>query len=103
MSTMPPISDSRSAPLMLLSSPAVSILASQARRSCLGRSGISFEARAALRESSVDCMRYSISAFSPVMPGLVPGIHVSAAEEDVDGRDRPGHDGVNGSGTDHIT
>jgi len=28
-----------------------------------------------------------------VMPGLVPGIHVlSAAKEDVDGRDKPGHD-----------
>jgi hypothetical protein len=28
------------------------------------------------------------------MPGLVPGIHVFAAKEDVDGRDKPGHDGV---------
>jgi hypothetical protein len=29
------------------------------------------------------------------MPGLVPGIHVLAAyeREDVDGRDKPGHDG----------
>jgi hypothetical protein len=29
------------------------------------------------------------------MPGLVPGIHVLNAtdEEDVDGRDKPGHDG----------
>jgi hypothetical protein len=29
------------------------------------------------------------------MPGLVPGIHVFAgrAEKDVDGRDKPGHDG----------
>jgi len=29
------------------------------------------------------------------MPGLVPGIHVfmvTAAKEDVDGRDKPGHD-----------
>jgi hypothetical protein len=26
------------------------------------------------------------------MPGLVPGIHVFATEEDVDGRDEPGHD-----------
>lgn len=26
------------------------------------------------------------------MPGLVPGIHVLAAKEDVDGRDKPGHD-----------
>jgi catechol 2,3-dioxygenase-like lactoylglutathione lyase family enzyme len=26
------------------------------------------------------------------MPGLVPGIHVLAAREDVDGRDKPGHD-----------
>jgi hypothetical protein len=30
------------------------------------------------------------------MPGLVPGIHVLLALtfEDVDGRDKPGHDGV---------
>jgi hypothetical protein len=28
------------------------------------------------------------------MPGLVPGIHVFAAQrENVDGRDKPGHDG----------
>jgi hypothetical protein len=28
------------------------------------------------------------------MPGLVPGIHVFAPEKkDVDGRDKPGHDG----------
>jgi hypothetical protein len=29
------------------------------------------------------------------MPGLVPGIHVLTAfeKEDVDGRDKPGHDG----------
>ena len=30
-----------------------------------------------------------------VMPGLVPGIHVlRAAWRGVDGRDKPGHDGV---------
>jgi hypothetical protein len=31
---------------------------------------------------------------SVVMPGLVPGIHVLAAsaKQDVDGRDKPGHD-----------
>jgi hypothetical protein len=30
------------------------------------------------------------------MPGLVPGIHVlaSSEKEDVDGRDKPGHDGT---------
>jgi hypothetical protein len=28
-----------------------------------------------------------------VMPGLVPGIHAFAPIEDVDGRDKPGHDG----------
>ncbi|MDO8878676.1 MAG: hypothetical protein Q8M24_26515 [Pseudolabrys sp.] len=36
-----------------------------------------------------------IGAFAkPVMPGLVPGIHVLASEgnKDVDGRDKPGHD-----------
>jgi glycyl-tRNA synthetase alpha chain len=33
-----------------------------------------------------------------VMPGLVPGIHVLtlSQQEGVDGRDKPGHDGVNG-------
>ena len=33
------------------------------------------------------------------MPGLVPGIHVfrlSVGKEDVDGRDKPGHDGKRG-------
>jgi hypothetical protein len=31
---------------------------------------------------------------SAVMPGLVPGIHVflCLSEQDVDGRDKPGHD-----------
>jgi hypothetical protein len=30
-----------------------------------------------------------------VMPGLVPGIHVfTPLEQDVDGRDKPGHDGT---------
>jgi hypothetical protein len=31
-----------------------------------------------------------------VMPGLVPGIHVlfSSTPEDVDGRVKPGHDGI---------
>jgi hypothetical protein len=31
-----------------------------------------------------------------VMPGLVPGIHVlnRSRKEGVDGRDKPGHDGV---------
>jgi len=31
------------------------------------------------------------------MPGLVPGIHVllSPCTKDVDGRDKPGYDGVN--------
>jgi len=31
------------------------------------------------------------------MPGLVPGIHdlnLELGEQDVDGRDKPGHDGV---------
>jgi hypothetical protein len=33
--------------------------------------------------------------FKFVMPGLVPGIHVFVAvsKKDVDGRDKPGHDG----------
>jgi len=31
------------------------------------------------------------------MPGFVPGIHVLAAKKDVDGRDKPGHDGAAGS------
>ena len=36
MSTMPPISRSRSAPEMCVTSPAASICASQARKSCFG-------------------------------------------------------------------
>jgi hypothetical protein len=28
------------------------------------------------------------------MPGLVPGIHDFDIKEDVDGRDKPGHDGM---------
>jgi hypothetical protein len=31
------------------------------------------------------------------MPGLVPGIHVLAAKQGVDGRDKPGHDGGKGT------
>ena len=34
-----------------------------------------------------------------VMPGLVPGIHVLATNQDVDGRDKLGHDGVERSAT----
>jgi len=35
----------------------------------------------------------------PVMPALVAGIHVLLNEhdKDVDGRDKPGHDGTRGS------
>jgi hypothetical protein len=38
-----------------------------------------------------DCVRM---VFSLVIPGLVPGIHVFAPVGDLDGRDEPGHDGV---------
>jgi hypothetical protein len=59
---------------------------------------------AGLADMKVNCKDYlrslavepvSTSA-SLVMPGLVPGIHVLAASgsrKDVDGRDKPGHDG----------
>jgi len=30
--------------------------------------------------------------FTTVMPGLVPGIHVFLTRQNVDGRDKPGHD-----------
>jgi hypothetical protein len=37
-----------------------------------------------------------MTVYAFVMPGLVPGIHVFAAGfTDVDGRDKPGHDGEN--------
>jgi hypothetical protein len=38
----------------------------------------------------------SLADPSIVMPGFVPGIHVLATApiKDVDGRDKPGHDGV---------
>jgi hypothetical protein len=45
--------------------------------------------------------RYRMTnAQSPVMPGLVPGIHVfePRVEEDVDGRDKHGHDIVDRKG-----
>jgi len=37
---------------------------------------------------------YDIGTREPVMPGLVPGIHVfqSLGQEDVDGRNKSGHD-----------
>src|SRR5277367_3156200 len=40
-------------------------------------------------------LRFLNEVLKFVMPGLVPGIHVLAANdrEDVDGRDKPGHDG----------
>ena len=31
-----------------------------------------------------------------VMPGFMPGIHVFGRKEDVDGRDKPGHDEMEG-------
>jgi hypothetical protein len=47
--------------------------------------------------SSPAMRRYRIAVghgLSFVMPGLAPGIHVfRATGKDVDGRDRPGHDG----------
>jgi hypothetical protein len=30
-----------------------------------------------------------------VMPGLVRGIHDLLRDKDMDGRDKPGHDGIN--------
>jgi hypothetical protein len=35
-------------------------------------------------------------SYQPVMPGLVPGIHVfqQCSKQDVDGRVKPGHDDV---------
>jgi hypothetical protein len=32
-----------------------------------------------------------------VMPGLVPGIHAFLYSQEVDGRDKPGHDAESGS------
>ncbi|MBR1126331.1 hypothetical protein JQ628_32765 [Bradyrhizobium lablabi] len=34
-----------------------------------------------------------LAAFFGVMAGLVPAIHVFAASQNVDARDKPGHDG----------
>jgi len=37
----------------------------------------------------------TVHSLSAVMPGLVPGIHVlRPTSKDVDGRDKPGHDGA---------
>ena len=38
--------------------------------------------------------RMAQRAYSIVMPGLVPGIHVFLRGQDVNGRDKPGHDGL---------
>jgi hypothetical protein len=35
---------------------------------------------------------YDMFATRPVMPGLVPGIHVYRSREGVDGRNKSGHD-----------
>jgi hypothetical protein len=39
-------------------------------------------------------MRRGVNGHTLVMPGLVPGIHVFeyCGKQDVDGRDKPGHD-----------
>jgi hypothetical protein len=39
----------------------------------------------------INCLVYQ---YSFVMPGLVPGIHEFLYTDDMDGRDKPGHDGV---------
>jgi hypothetical protein len=39
-----------------------------------------------------------MDTLSRVMPGPVPGIHVFVFCQDVDGRDKPGHDGAEMSG-----
>src|SRR4029077_12502604 len=64
MPTMPPISRSRSAPLMCTTSPAASISASQARRSCFGV----LEARLAARGSTLVFMALlqNLAAISPL-------------------------------------
>jgi hypothetical protein len=35
-----------------------------------------------------------MSVYLRVMPGLVPGTHASVREQGMDGRDKPGHEGV---------
>src|SRR6266478_4337409 len=58
MSTMPPISSSRSAPVTVTSSPASCIWASQARKSCLGALRV---ARSAVRGAAVFNMANSLA------------------------------------------
>ncbi len=46
---------------------------------------------------TVRCRAGAVTNTDLVMPGLVPGIHVfvsAGAKQDVDGRDKPGHDSV---------
>jgi hypothetical protein len=40
----------------------------------------------------------SFFGLSAVMPGLVPGHPRLSCKQDVDGRDKPGHDTIKGSG-----
>src|SRR4051794_25858210 len=42
-------------------------------------------------EARFPCWGQTFSAL--VMPGLVPGIHAPPRQQNVDGRDKPGHDG----------
>src|SRR5262245_28708780 len=63
--------------------------------SMLMLSVIRIMAKAADRESRLLrrlCHGWLAEAPLLVMPGLVPGIHVFATKQDVDGRDKPGHD-----------
>ncbi len=48
------------------------------------------------RQSSAEKSEPRAHLSRPVIPGLVPGIHVRAGSAAVDGRDKPGHDDGNG-------
>ncbi|MGY4623021.1 hypothetical protein [Bradyrhizobium sp. USDA 4486] len=69
----------------------VSVANGAALRLSLLAAGLSHMRNAA----SSMCLVSSKSLHQLVMPGLVPGIHVLfCRSEDVDGRDKPGHDTV---------
>jgi isoleucyl-tRNA synthetase len=50
------------------------------------------EAEVEYEDYTSDTVWVKFPLVSPLMPGLDPGIQDAAAKEDVDGRDRPGHD-----------
>src|SRR5262249_37596502 len=68
---------------------ALALATSTASCACAGENAISATAQSASLNLSIMICSFGSTL---VMPGLVPGIHVFNLKQDVDGRDKPGHD-----------